>query len=72
MDRGRLEEDFTAAARRIRRHETSTGKLGAVGFCLGGYIANMLAASMPEELDAGVLYYSSPLRRRCDPGSEVR
>ena len=60
MDRARLEEDFIAAARYLKGHETSTGKLGAVGFCFGGYIVNMLAAAMPDELDAGVPYYGSP------------
>ena len=60
MDRAKLEEDFIAAARFIKRHENSTGKLGAVGFCFGGYIVNMLAASIPDELDAGVPYYGSP------------
>ncbi len=60
MDRGKLEEDFIAAARFIKGHEASTGKLGAVGFCFGGYIVNMLAASIPDELDAGVPYYGSP------------
>lgn len=60
MDRGKLEEDFIAAARFIKGHEASSGKLGAVGFCFGGYIVNMLAASIPDELDAGVPYYGSP------------
>ena len=60
MDRAKLEEDFIAAAGFIKGHEASTGKLGAVGFCFGGYIVNMLAASIPDELDAGVPYYGSP------------
>lgn len=60
MDRSKLEEDFIAAARFIKGHEQSTGKLGAVGFCFGGYIVNMLAATIPDALDAGVPYYGSP------------
>ncbi len=60
MDRTKLEEDFVAAARFVKGHELGTGKLGAVGFCFGGYIVNMLAAVMPNELDAGVPYYGSP------------
>jgi carboxymethylenebutenolidase len=60
MDRAKLEEDFIAAAKFVKNHEMSTGKLGAVGFCFGGYIVNMLAASIPQELDAGVPYYGSP------------
>lgn len=60
MERAKLEEDFIAAALFIKSHESSNGKLGAVGFCFGGYIVNMLAASIPGELDAGVPYYGSP------------
>ncbi|MGU3846780.1 dienelactone hydrolase family protein, partial [Vibrio diabolicus] len=54
MDRAKIEQDFIAAANFIKHYEGGNGKLGAVGFCFGGYIVNMLAAVMPEELDAGV------------------
>ncbi len=60
MDRAKLEEDFIAAAKWLEAHELSNGKLGAVGFCFGGYIVNMLAASIPDQLDAGVPFYGSP------------
>ncbi len=60
MDRAKLEEDFIAAAHFLKGHERSNGKLGAVGFCFGGYIVNMLAAAIPDQLDAGVPFYGSP------------
>jgi carboxymethylenebutenolidase len=60
MDKAKLENDFIAAAEFVKNHEASTGKLGAVGFCFGGYIANMLAASIPGQLDAAVPFYGSP------------
>ncbi|MGC9460949.1 dienelactone hydrolase family protein [Vibrio genomosp. F10] len=60
MDKTKIEEDFIAAASFIKSHELSSGKLGAVGFCFGGYIINMLAAVMPEQLDAGVPFYGTP------------
>lgn len=60
MDRGKIEQDFLAAARFLKRHPRGNGKLGAVGFCFGGYIVNMLAAVMPEDLDAGVPFYGTP------------
>ncbi len=60
MDRAKMEEDFIAAARFLKSHELSNGKLGAVGFCFGGYIVNMLAATIPDELDAGVPFYGTP------------
>ena len=60
MDRSKLEEDFIAAAKFLKNHKMSNGKLGAVGFCFGGYIVNMLAASISDLLNAGVAYYGSP------------
>ena len=60
MDKGKLEEDFIAAASFLKEHELSNGRLGAVGFCYGGYIVNMLAATMPDKLDAGVPFYGTP------------
>ena len=60
MDRAKIEEDFIAAARFVKAHPQGNGKLGAVGFCFGGYIVNMLAASIPEELNAGVPFYGTP------------
>ena len=60
MDKAKLEEDFLAAAAFLKGHELSNGKLGAVGFCYGGYIVNMLAATIPEQLNAGVPFYGTP------------
>lgn len=60
MDRAKLENDFIAAAKYLKSHELSSGKLGAVGFCFGGYIVNMLAASIPDQLNAAVPFYGSP------------
>lgn len=60
LDRARIEQDFIAAARFLKAHESGNGRLGAVGFCFGGYIVNMLAATMPEALNAGVPFYGTP------------
>ena len=60
MERAKIEEDFIAAARFLKNHPDGNGKLGAVGFCFGGYIVNMLAAVMPGELNAGVPFYGTP------------
>lgn len=60
MDRAKIEQDFIAAAKFIKSHEKSTGKLGAVGFCFGGYIVNMLAATLGDDLNAGVPFYGTP------------
>ena len=60
MDRAKIEEDFIAAARFLKAHPSGNGKLGAVGFCFGGYIVNMLAAVIPESLDASIPFYGTP------------
>ena len=60
MDRAKIEADFRAAAKFLKAHERSNGKLGAVGFCFGGYVVNMLAASLPDTLNAGVPFYGTP------------
>lgn len=60
MDRAKIENDFIAAANYLKKHSLSNGKLGAVVFCFGGYIVNMLAATISEQLDAGVPFYGTP------------
>jgi carboxymethylenebutenolidase len=56
LDQTKTREDFVTAANWLRTRPDSTGKLGAVGFCYGGGIVNMLATRVPE-LAAGVPFY---------------
>ncbi len=63
LDRAKIEQDFVAAAKFLKAHELSNGKLGAVGFCFGGYIVNLLAAAVPDILNAGVPFYGTPAAR---------
>jgi carboxymethylenebutenolidase len=58
LDQTKTREDFVNAANWLRTRPDSTGKLGAVGFCYGGGIVNMLATRVPE-LAAGVPFYGS-------------
>ena len=60
MDRAKIQNDFVAAAHFLKSHTNSNGKLGAVGFCFGGYIVNYLAAVEPTLLSAGVPFYGTP------------
>jgi carboxymethylenebutenolidase len=60
MDRGKIQNDFVAAAKFLKSHKLSNGKLGAVGFCFGGYIVNYLAAVDSQLLSAGVPFYGTP------------
>lgn len=60
LDRGKIEQDFIAAAKLLKSHSFSNGKLGAVGFCFGGYIVNKLAVELGPELNSGVPFYGTP------------
>ena len=48
LDQAKTREDFVAAAEWLKARADSTGKVGAVGFCYGGGIVNMLATRVPD------------------------
>lgn len=55
-DRGEMLEDFIAAFEYLKKHEHCNGKVGVVGFCFGGWVANMMATRLPD-LAAAVPFY---------------
>ena len=59
LDRGKMTEDFVAAAAWLKSRPDSTGKLGAVGFCFGGGVVNTLAVRMGSDFAAGVPFYGA-------------
>ena len=59
LDRGKVTEDFIAAAEWLKSRPDSTGKVGAVGFCFGGGVVNILAVRMGADLTAGVPFYGN-------------
>jgi carboxymethylenebutenolidase len=62
VDRAKLAEDFIAAAHWLKSRNDVTGKIGAVGFCFGGGIVNMLAVRLGSDLAAAVPFYGSQPR----------
>ena len=49
-------QNYLAAVKYLKTHPVSTGKIGAIGFCWGGGIANQVAVNSPDVL-AVVPYY---------------
>jgi carboxymethylenebutenolidase len=56
LDQTKTREDFVAAAGFLRARPHTNGKVGVVGFCYGGGIANLLATRLPD-LNAAVPFY---------------
>ena len=55
-DRNEMLEDFIAAHEYLKSNPDCSGKTGVVGFCFGGWIANMMAVKL-SDLDAAVPFY---------------
>ncbi|MCC6860395.1 MAG: dienelactone hydrolase family protein [Bryobacterales bacterium] len=66
VDREKMTADFEAAARWLKARPDCSGKIGVVGFCFGGAIANTLAVRMGADLAAAVAFYGG-----APPAAEV-
>ncbi len=62
-------EDIQAAISHLRRHEACTGKVGAVGYCLGGFLAYLVATR--TDSDASVGYYGVRIPERLDEAAKI-
>ncbi|MES3023627.1 MAG: dienelactone hydrolase family protein [Pseudomonadota bacterium] len=56
LDQNKSRADFVAAAALLKGMAGANGKVGVVGFCYGGGMANYLATAVPE-LNAAVAFY---------------
>jgi len=56
LDPVKRTEDLLAAAGFLKSRPECTGKIGAVGFCFGGTVVNMMAVRIPD-LGAAVPFY---------------
>lgn len=53
-------KNFVAAVRYLKSHPSSTGKVGVIGFCWGGAMANQVAVNSPDVLAAVPFYGRQP------------
>lgn len=56
LDQAKTKEDFVAAFDLLKKLPEANGKVGVLGFCYGGGIANFLATRLPD-LNAAVSFY---------------
>lgn len=60
IDKGKMFEDFVAAALWLKARPDCTGRIGATGFCYGGGVANELAVRLGADLGAAAPFYGAP------------
>lgn len=58
LDKEKNTKNFVAAVKYLKAYPLSTGKVGVVGFCWGGAMANQVAVHSPD-LVAAVPYYGA-------------
>jgi carboxymethylenebutenolidase len=62
--------DLAATLSFLRRHPLCAGRVGALGYCLGGRLALLMAAR--TDVDCAVGYYGVNLQRYLDEASAIR
>jgi carboxymethylenebutenolidase len=60
LDQAKTRADFVAASQWLAAHAQSSGKLGVVGFCYGGGMANFLATQLSNVAAAVPFYGNAP------------
>jgi carboxymethylenebutenolidase len=63
-------EDLGEAVKFLRKHPACTGKVGVIGFCIGGAVAYLAAARLG--VDAAVGYYGKGIDERLAEANNIR
>lgn len=70
IDFRKTTEDMGATVQALRALPEVTGKVGAVGFCMGGYLAYMSAAH--AGVDAAVCYYGGGIHKQLGEVAKIK
>ncbi len=70
LDETKAVEDAAAAMNFLREHPACTGKVGAVGYCLGGKLAFLIATRFGP--DASVGYYGVGIENALDEATNLK
>ncbi|MEO1193404.1 MAG: dienelactone hydrolase family protein [Pseudomonadota bacterium] len=62
-------EDLTAALTTLRQHPAGNGKVGSVGYCLGGKLAYLMATR--SDSDCNVSYYGVQIDQLLDEAGKI-
>lgn len=65
LDGARAVEEIAGALRYVAAHERCNGKVGVIGFCMGGALTLRAAADVPE-VAAAAPFYGIPAAENCD------
>lgn len=60
LDRSRTVRNAVAAVAYLKTHPATTGKIGVVGFCWGGWLVNQVAVNSPDAAAAAAFYGRQP------------
>jgi len=69
LDEAKAVEDSAATLELLRKHPACSGRVGAVGFCLGGNLAYLL--SVRHKPDAAVGYYGVSIEKSLDEATNL-
>ena len=60
LDRGQTVRNAVAAVAHLKTHPATTGRIGVVGFCWGGWLTNQVAVNSPDVAAASPFYGRQP------------
>ena len=70
FDRSKGVEDISASLEMLKTHKAVSGKVGTVGYCLGGYLAYVSATR--TDTDASVGYYGVSIQDSLDESGSIK